>query len=232
MALKVIVLTCNKYQWLLQPFMYLFNRYWSELQPVIIGGFSYPEFYTPPNFTYQLIDRYDYPPNKWSDGLIKLLMQIPDRHVVLMLEDYWLSRTVDHEAIIGCYHYIKDRPEVLRIDLTADRLYAGGMFDVESFGRLDIIETPHDSPYQFSTQAGIWNKERLFEILQLGKTGWEAEIQTTVPPEMRVLGTRQYPIRYVNAMDKGKLQRDKIATLAPEHLDYMNQKGWLNYAGR
>lgn len=230
MTLRVAVYTCDSYQWLLQPFSYLFNKYWSELQPVVVGGFSQPDMWLPPNFTYHRIDTYNYPANQWSDGLLKFLLQLGDEHIILFLEDYLLCRTVNHQAIMGAYHYMKDRKEVLRMDLTADRLYAGEMRDIDSFGYLDIIETPNTSPYQVSTQVGIWNCPRLYEILSLGKTGWEFEIQTKVPDTMRVLGTRQYPVRYVNAMLKGKLMRDEIAKLPAEHLDYINRQGWFNRA--
>jgi hypothetical protein len=228
--LRVIVITCNKYQWLCQPFAYLFNRYWSELQPVVVAGFSQPNFHLPPNFSYHQIDRDDYPANLWSDGMIKLLKEIPDSHFVLLLEDYLLCRTVDHEAVRGCHEYILNQPDILRIDLTADRLYAGGMKDVESCGRLDIIETPSDTPYQFSTQAGIWNRQKLLDILIPGKSAWETELYTPIPDTLRVLGTRQYPVRYVNAMNNGKLKRNEIGKLAQEHQDYMNQQGWFSHA--
>jgi hypothetical protein len=228
MPLRVVVPTCDKYLWLVQPFTYLFNRYWSELQPVVVAGFSRPDFHLPPNFTFYQIAREDYPANKWSDGMIKLLQNLPDQHFILLLEDYFLCRTVDHTAVDSCYEYIKDKPEVLRIDLTADRLYAGGMFDLESYGRMDIIETPHGTPYQFSTQAGIWNRDRLLEILIPGRSAWESELYTPVPDTLRILGTRQYPVRYVNVMKSGQLQRAELDKLDPEHQEYLAKQGWFS----
>jgi hypothetical protein len=134
-----------------------------------------------------------------------------------MLEDYWLVRTVDVRGVSACYEYIKDKPNVLRFDLTADRLYAGGMVDADYWGNYDIIETPSSTPYQMSTQAGIWNKYRLLELLQPNKSAWEVEIHTSVPDTMRVLGSRQYIVRYANAVLKGKLDREQLQLLPPEH---------------
>jgi hypothetical protein len=104
------------------------------------------------------------------------------------------------------------------------------MFDVESYGHYDIVETPHDSPYQFSTQAAMWNTRLLRSLLKPDKSAWETELQTQVPAEMRVLGTRQSPIRYINAMYQGKFQRDLVSKLSPEHLDYINRQGWFSHA--
>jgi hypothetical protein len=227
---RVVVLTCDPYLWLLQPFAYLFSHYWSDLQSVVVGGYSRPDFSLTPNFNFHSIDRVNYSADRWSNGLIKLLDAIPDQHIILLLDDYWLCRTVDCGGLQTLYAYMLTKPEVLRIDLTTDRLYCGGMKDIEPYGHYDIIETPHDSPYQFSTQAGMWNVRLLRSLLQPNKSAWETELQTQVPAEMRVLGTRQSPIRYINAMNQGKFQRDLVNQLSPEHLDYIGQRGWLTHA--
>lgn len=219
--LRVFVITSEKYYWCLRPFSHLFNTFWSSLQPVIVAGFSPPSYVLPSNFEFFSIDRENYPPGRWSDGLIKFLQAMPDEHFALFLEDYWLVRTVDARGIIACYEYIRERPEVLRIDLTGDRLYAGGMFDADYWGCYDIIETPYNTPYQMSTQAAIWNKARLLELLEPNKSAWEVEIQTQPPETMRVLGTRQSPVRYANAILKGKLDLLQLALLPSEHKNHI-----------
>lgn len=217
----VVVLTSDYYLWALQPFSYLFNVYFSSLQPVVVGGFRKPEFQLPPNFIFMSLDKENYPPEKWSDGLIRLLNHVPDSHVLFMLEDYWLCRTVDMRGLDACFTYILNKPDVLRIDLTSDRLYAGGMFDVEAYGSYDIIETPFETPYQMSLQAAIWNRRLFLELLEPGKTAWETEIHTKPPNSMRVLGTRQLPMRYANAILKGKLDRDQLKYIPLEHRDVL-----------
>lgn len=215
--IRVFVLTSDKYLWALRPFAYLFNIYWSELQPVVVGGFSRPDFKLPQNFKFHSIAPTNYPSDKWSDALIEFLRVYDDTHFVLLLEDYWLCRTVDVRGVAACHDYVINRPDVLRIDLTADRLYAGGMFDADYWGNYDIIETPTSTPYQMSTQAGIWNRARMLELLVRGKSAWEVEIQTQVPPNMRVLGTRQCPVRYANGILKGKLDLNQLGLITEEH---------------
>jgi len=215
--LPVVVITSDKYLWAMQPFSYLFNIYWSSLQPVTVGCFQKPLFKLPPNFNIVQIDSQNYPANRWSDGLIKLLKTVDGEHFVFLLEDYFLIRTVDVAGVSACHEYVRTRPDVLRIDLTADRLYAGGMFDVEGWGHYDIIETPNATPYQMSTQAGIWNKRLFLELLVPNKSAWEVELHTIVPERMRVLGTRQYILRYANALLKGELDPSQLATIPVEH---------------
>lgn len=223
MGIPVVVFTSDKYYWALGPFAYLFNTYWSSIQPVTVVGFNPPSFILPNNFTFRSLSSVNYPPERWSDAAIQYLRTADFSHFVWMLEDYWLIRGVDHAGIVALMEYALNHPEVLRIDLTADRLYAGGMFDVEGWGHYDIIETPPSTPYQMSTQAGIWNRQLLLSLLQSNKTAWETEIHTQVPPPMRVLGTRQYPIRYANGILKGKLDIGQIQMIPHPHRAHISQ---------
>ena len=207
---RVFVPTCDNYMWCMRPFAYLFNKYWNNKQQVIFGGFTPPDFSLPPNFRFFQIDTTDYPPKKWSNGMIKMLQSFPDEYIILLLEDYWLNRKVNIDCVNACVDYMKHRPRILRIDLTDDRQYAGGVFDVDAVRQYNIVETPPGTQYQMSTQAGLWRKSLLLELLVPNKTAWETEIHTAPPGNMRVLGTRQKPVQYANALLKGKIDSKEI----------------------
>lgn len=232
MTLEVVVLTSDKRLWAVQPFAYLYETYVLASWPVTVVGFTHPQFPLPPNFHFHSISDKPYPAERWSDALIEFLKTFEPKLFILLLEDYFLIRFVDTIGINTLADYMAMHPEVLRLDLTTDRLYAGGMFDVECWGHYDIIETPEHTPYQMSLQAGIWNKDHLFSLLVPGKTPWEVEVQTSPPASMRVLGTRQWPMRFVNAfkaVDPG--QPDKplnLEGIVDEHLQVMAKRGWLS----
>jgi hypothetical protein len=229
MDLPVVVLTSDAYSWSLQPFAYLFNQYWSALQPVIVGSDTRPDLSLPDNF--RVLSTNDWkklPADQWSDGLIRLLKAGAPELFVLLLDDYWISRTVDHQGIASLADYVAMHPEVLRLDLTTDRLYAGGMFDVEAWGHYDIIETPHGTPYQMSLQAAIWNRDPMLELLRPGKTPWQVETETSPPEGMRVLGTRQNPIRYINAFKGGDPRKVlNLEGMPSERVEEMVAAGWF-----
>ena len=217
MTLRVFVEVSDKYLWTLRPFSYLFNLFWSTLQPVEVIGYKRPDFKLPPNFTFHSLASTEYPADRWSDGIIEFLRRQEDSHFVFLLCDYWLQRTVDCRGVAGCHEYAKGRPKVLRIDLSDDRLYAGGKFDVEGYGCYDIIETPHTTPYQMSLQAGLWNRKLLLDVLVPGKSAWEVETHISLPEPMRILGTRQCPIRYANAILKGEIDMIQIDRIPEPH---------------
>lgn len=231
MNIPVVVSTCDKYLWAIQPFAYLFNTYWSQQQQVIVVGYARPNFALPPNFTFYSIAPQEFPASRWSDGMHQFFSEpnAPDLFV-WMLEDYWITRTVDVTGVNTLADYVAMHPGILRLDLTTDRLYNGQMFEVGAFGHYDIVETPYQSPYQFSLQAGIWRKSLLMRIFKRNRTPWQTEINTQPPENMRVVGTRQCPVRYLNAFkgqDPSKLlnldqldelHRGNIFTMLPENI--------------
>lgn len=225
-TLRVFVLTCDPYTWALKPFAYLFQIFWSSLQPVVVGGFTPPPFALPPNFQFFQIDTHNYPPNKWSDGLIKFLRAMPDEHFCLMLEDYWLCRTVDHNGIRTLLEWQEGRGDNVRMDLTADRLYGAGMHDVGYWGHYDIIECAEDAPYQMSLQAAIWKKSLMLQLLEPGRSSWETEIHCNmVGRGMRVYGSRQYLVRYANGVYQGTIDWKQIEMIPEPHRSAVRQ--WI-----
>jgi hypothetical protein len=211
-----VVVTCSdKYLWALKPFSILFNKYWSHDQRVIVAGYKFPDFDLPRNFMFYSISSEQYPKEKWVDGMQQFLDVYRSPYFVLLLEDYWLTRKADVEGVHYMMEYMQTRPNILRVDLTADRLYAGGVKQVDYYHRFDIIEAPR-SEYQMSLQAGIWNRELLLKVFDNlpahMHSAWDVEIEGTIyvnriHPDMRVVGTRQYPVRYANGMNNASGKR-------------------------
>ena len=240
---RVVAFTSDGYIWAMYPFAYLFNVYWSAQQPVLVVGYTPPYFQLPGNFSFYSVAQPGWGPNRWTDKLIAGLNAIPDDIFVLMLDDYWLCRTVDCRAVASLADYMRDHQDVLRIDLTADRAMSTRAVDVDTWGCLDIIETDRSTSYQWSTQACLVNREHMLACLKPGKTPQEFELSgnDVIPQELRVLGTRQYPVRYVNAVGTGLesqyLYRTEhirpgiwgttVERIPAEHIAFMQEHGLL-----
>ena len=233
MNIKVYTITSAKYHWILPAHAYLFNIYWSELQENIIVTDVIPDMDLPDNFTFATMnDNHPLPKEKWSNGIIRMLHNIKDTHFVLMLEDYLLVRTVDNEAIESLADYMEIHKDIIRCDLTDDRLFAGDMFDADYWGRLDIIETPGDSPYQMSLQAALWNRKHLLDLMRPDLSPWQVELYLS--PELhhrndlRTIGTRQRPLRYINCFKGGDSEKTlNLEGIPNEHLEVMRSRGWI-----
>ena len=148
--LKVIVTTHDKFMWALRPFAYLFNTYWSANQPVTALVETHPDFRMPGNFSFHAVDvdSEKWPKDKWSNGLIKYLNGIPEQFILILLEDYWLNRTVDIRGVNTLHEYMTIHRNILRIDLTMDRLFANGPKypnddpEYDHYGHYDLLSRP------------------------------------------------------------------------------------------
>ena len=96
--MKIIIPAYSKTYWCLEPFAYLFNKYWKNQDPVILY-YSELDVKIPKNFSTFQIYYKDYPKDKWANGIIEYLKTINDETIILLLEDYWLTRKVSSEII-------------------------------------------------------------------------------------------------------------------------------------
>lgn len=235
--MQIAVITSDKTMWALRPLAYTFRVYWSVELDVLVGGYTVPPFELTPHYWRfrSLGDFSDYPSNKWSDGLIKFLDSMSDDLVLLHFDDFWLTRPVDHKAINIAQGYMNNHPNVARFDLTSDRLYAAGIKDIGNAGHLDLIEAPHDSPYNFSYQSAIWRRESLLSVIVPGESAGESEINSNARMMAKgydVVGTRQIPLRYCVAVQHGKLAFDggymgAGHAMKTEDIEGIRRNGWI-----
>ncbi len=229
--MKILVTSYSKTYWCLKPFAYLFNKYWGMSSVTVL---HYPKipFELPENFNLFSPCIRDYPKNKWADGVIKYLESVEETAIVLLLEDYWLTRKVNRDMINVLCSAIETHDNILRIDLTADRLYAGGMKDAGYLEWIDLVEAP-GSQYEMSLQAGVWHRENLLKVLnnldREKRSSWDVELEGTIivnaDPELKVYGTRQYPVRYENGVNVGAGVNYKLPTMITEDKEHIKQ--WL-----
>ena len=241
--MQVIVPTSEGYYHCLPPFIYLWDKYcgWNDVD-MAVCGFETPDIdlHNDQWWFHSLGYQVHYPASIWSDKLLRILDEVADDQFILMLEDYWITRPADMVAIRMLYDYARQFENVLKIDLTHDRLYINGggnfLFGYNTYdncGYLDLIKSPPGTPYQMSLWGGIWNRDQLRRVLVSGETAQEIEIAGTrrVTDDQLVLGTRQAPLLHGNiyqSRNEGKpLYQDGGWGIKPDDLEYMKNKGWL-----
>ena len=216
--MKLLVTTSNKSAWTLKTFAHLWNRYFSPVDDVDVlceTLQSVVDLKLPSNF-HPVQAGESWALNQWSDGLIRYLNGIPDQQVLIMLDDYWLTRQVDVDGIDALDQYLQKNPNVLRVDLTSDRLYASGPRyphedpNYATHGYYDLVNRPK-TQYQMSLMPGLWNKAALLSVLRVGWNPWDVEIagpNVVNESDLIVVGTRQNPIKIVNSLRNASVQVD------------------------
>lgn len=208
---KICCLTNDKASWSINPFSYLFNKFWSNEQLVDIVGFNKPSFNLSDNFNFISIASDNWPSNMWTNQLFTYLGRIEEDYVILFLEDYWLDKPVNIECVEAMVDYIQTDNSILRIDLTNDRSQHNTAILHDQYLGYEIIRTPANTRYQMSFQVGCWSKKRLLEVLVPNEDAWQTEIEGTKRlrkpqfKDFKVLGTKEYPVHY-----KPVLRRNRV----------------------
>ncbi len=197
--MKIVILTCNKYTWLVPVFLHFQRKYWPDNPyPIeIIAETDHVEgsvFYTKGV--------------SWSSGILNYLKQSSDDKFLLTPEDYIIESTVNTKRVrlaerlcegnIGC------------VKLNAPEKYYN-RHAVES-GVKFYKEYPLDKPYSMSMQAAIWQKRYLLEVLRHKEDAWQAELVgskrvATMKGRWRILWAKSAVIDYQagGIMRKGQL---------------------------
>lgn len=246
---QIIILTSEKSYHCLNPFMWLFDKYFLHGNRAYRGMFDMVvcAFRKPMGVAYDsygwrwhtIGEQSDYPINRWSDKLHHVLENVANEQFILMLEDYWIYRHVDLNAINLLYGYMRRRPEILKIDLAFDRLYVDG-HSPYMYGRntavnvsyLDLVESPPGAEYQMSLWGGIWNRDMMKRFLVPGEKAQEVEIFGTprvnaAYSETAVYGTRQGPLLHTNVYSSGRGSEPDYSEIRPEDLEVFRGQRWI-----
>lgn len=203
-SLPVLVISCDRYADLWRPFFELFWRRWPDCAgPVYLGT----------NF-----ERYDGPrvislcvgaDVNWAAGVIGMLDRIRADHVIVMLEDFLLTETVDNTRIERLIDIaVSERVGCLRLYSIFPPEGA-----VPGYPELGSFAPGHK--WRITAQAGIWRVETLRRLLVPGFTAWDFELVGNQMSEYmpdRIWGVMQPALVYDQAVEKGKWRPQGLAT--------------------
>jgi hypothetical protein len=234
--MRTICFTSDKRACAMPAFAHQWDKYAAEL-PFEFAGYTNPGVKMTLGHTFHSIgDFANYPFERWSDGIIKHLSSVNDDLILWMMEDFWLLRQVDITAVHLLENYMLQHPDIARMDLSSDRASNRDILDTGYLGHLDLVESTPEIVYHFSFQAGIWRRKMLLDCMTVGETPWEAEINGNarlIEHGYRVLGTRQRPMRYLIAVQQGKVTLDggyqgKAFGLYGNDREELDRLGYLN----
>jgi len=208
--LAILVLSCDKYSVLWDPFATLLMKYWPELDT------KYPDLNiyltsSQKHFDHNRIQNIQIEDdNNWSDSVRYALDQIEEDYILILLEDYLVHLPVVDQSFWDAFQVMQN----------SDAGYLQVSYQL--LGAEPNIVYPHnirkkmiDAEFRTSLQAAIWEKETLYEILLSGESPWGFEIAGSVRSQNSkkiFLGIeKDFPIEYLNAVDKGYID-DRVIT--------------------
>lgn len=165
---SVLIISCDKYSDLWEPFFTLFWRYWKASSFKVYLGSNYLIYSDPRVETIAIgADK------NWSHGLLEIVKRIDTPFIILMLEDFFLRETVKINDIFMCVEALRNlNGNMLRLVP-----YPRPDKSVKGYPFLGYIKPT--SPYRVSTQGTLWRKSALLSIIRDGESIWKFELNGT-----------------------------------------------------
>ncbi len=171
----VLILSCDKYKDAWEPFFALFRKFWPSCDFPVYLGTNQASFEAE---NVKVI--HSGKPADWSTDTRKILEQIPESYVIILLEDYFLQCPVDLKWLESCLDFtIQNNAAFMRIaSFRKDHtpMYA---FDLSTFNPQFGI-TRLDASFRVNLQAGIWNSKDFIALIKDGESPWQFETEGSV----------------------------------------------------
>ncbi len=161
-ACAVLVVSCDNYSDVWQPFFELFKRFW--------GNCPYPVYlltnHLRPNIdNVTIVNVGD--DISWSDNLLTGLKQIKEEYVFLFLEDLMLEGSVDSAKVKEVFDW------TIENQINYVRLNPSTKPDVQYNSTVGIVSK--GTIYRASVVVCLWKKSLLSALLKKGENAWEFE---------------------------------------------------------
>lgn len=220
-SFEVFVPVSNEFLWELGPFFYFWDSRCGL--PVTVLSSKDPGL---PHARHVRV-RTGYRDDDWyfgtfSDGLILFLAQDCAAPLVVLMEpDYWLSRPADLGTLDLLAGYMLERPDVLRMQVSANGNTWQRMAKVEEWRGLEVRGDPKGRSPEFfpvSLTAGLWNRELWLQLLRPGWNPWETETKGHVAfmeMNLRSLAVEKAPFEYNHAA-RTSARKVHLSAMPPE----------------
>jgi hypothetical protein len=199
--ISIFIGTCDKYAFLWDDFVYLFNKYWDH-------SVECKKYFLSDKITK------DYEGFDWilGNGLsqpdkIKLACDsVEDKYILWLQDDYFFRRTISKEEIFQ-YIGLMELVPIDRFGIHVDSMLYSAKHISDKIYKLNQF-----SSYSISLQASIWNKNFLKYCTFDLSTPWEMEINGTMMLNNKVHHQIYYAVQeppwYLEAMSKGEFTTD------------------------
>lgn len=170
----LLVLSCDKYSDIWQPFFDFLFKHWSDCPYPIYLGANEQTYIHPRVQTIHSGKARD-----WSNDTIAILNQIPESNVIILLEDYFVYAHPDQSLLDRSIDLLnKERAVFMRIACFPSDHFVDYAYD-EMKETPEFVVTRKDAQYRVNLQAGIWNKEKLVQLIVPGESPWAFETEGT-----------------------------------------------------
>lgn len=158
--MKILVASCDKNKDTFFPFHHCMEKYWIGHPEVIYSTESVVNPY------YRTISK-DYPLHQWTRRIRETLSMLKDDAILLMVDDAFIRQPVDKERIAEAVEILGDNACV-NFEKVFDRAN-------EPIPGHTFLKRMHGSAWEVSIMCGLWNREKLMDVLSEDMSPWDVE---------------------------------------------------------
>jgi hypothetical protein len=172
--ISLVLCSCDNYSDGWYPFCYQLKKNWPEFNYTIYLNTESKSFHYDGLNIISPFSQKEKIFEEWSDRLLQLLEQIPNKFIILMLEDFWLTEKVNNQKITSIMDIMKNNESIGFICLRREQDENSHTCPYELLRESDI-----NKKFRITTQAGMWRKSYLMKILRKHESAWYFETRAT-----------------------------------------------------
>ena len=194
--LAVVINTTDKYSHIWDSWYYHFKKHWTLNLPVYFlnekKDITFP-------FTQIKVDIPE--KNLWTKKLRESVAQIPEGHLLILLEDLFLTDGFKSGELEFVYDFF------LRVQADALRIQPESRYATTMLTRLtEFSKLTQDSQYLIAHTPNIWKKDFLLECIKVDEDPWSNEKKGTKRIQNKGYNIYHYEKDwFVNVLRKGKV---------------------------
>lgn len=160
--MTILVLSCDKNQDIFDAFHHCMEKYYPTHPEIIYATETIQNPY------YKTINK-NYPLNLWTKRIRETLNEIDDNQILIMIDDCFIRKHVDTLRIEYLCTQLKGNIANFGFEKSFDA-------NDEETDVIGMKKRQHGSSYEVAINCGLWDKEKLIDVLSRDSDPWDVEI--------------------------------------------------------
>lgn len=163
--MKVLIITCDKYAWLVPVFLHFYKKYWPDnpYETVIITEKKHIDS------DYMV---YYAGEASWSSEVLSYLRQSKEEKFILIHEDHLIRKKINTERVKIAEGLCEGDVGCVRLNHAPHKYFNQHTIKTNIKG---FKEYPTKRRFSFTMQMAFWQKQYLLDVMREGESAWENE---------------------------------------------------------
>ena len=166
----ILVCSCDAYEDTWEPFFVLFKKYWPDCSMEILLNTESKQ-YVADGLNIRCLQKYQDQTVPYGERMIAHLKEIQTPFTLVLMDDYFLRRTVDEDEICRVINWMKEDPRAVVFHLRESEDVRNRASD--RYSGYDL--RPVCGRFKYNFQAAVWRTEYLQRSWKAHETPWEWE---------------------------------------------------------